>query len=126
GARRTLENLQSQVDLQRSTVLGTYLALSGNIVNTTIAMAAYRDEIKFTERLIELQKEQISITEKQNQAGTVAYVAVLSLRSQLASLEATLPPLRQRLSQSEHLLATLAGHAPSEWMPAEVSMSELA
>lgn len=126
GERRAVENLQSQVDLQRSTVLGAYLALSGNIVNTTIATAAYRDEIINTEQLISLQKEQIAITEKQYQAGTVSYTAVLSLRSQLASIEATLPPLRQRLSQSEHLLATLAGHAPSEWTPTEVSMSELA
>ncbi len=125
GEHRAIENLQSQVDLQRSTVLGTYLALSGNIVNTAIAMAAYREEIKYTEQLIALQKEQIAITEKQVQAGTVSYETVLSLRSQLASFEATLPPLRQRLSQSEHLLAILAGHAPSEWMPLQVSMDEL-
>lgn len=125
GEHRAIENLQSQVDLQRSYVLGTYLALSGNIVNTAIATAAYREEIKYTEQLIALQKEQIAITGKQAQAGTVPYESVLSLRSQLASLESTLPPLRQRLSQSEHLLATLAGHSPSEWMPSQVSMAEL-
>ena len=125
GERRAIENLQSQVDLQRSMVLGAYLALTGNIVNTSIAMAAYREEITYTEQLIALQKEQIAIVEKQAQAGTVSYATVLSLRSQLASFEATLPPLRQRLSQSEHLLATLAGHAPSEWMPSHVSMDEL-
>ncbi|MEJ1960002.1 MAG: efflux transporter outer membrane subunit [Nitrosomonadales bacterium] len=125
GEHRAIENLQSQVDLQRSTVLGTYLVLSGNIVNTTIAMAAYRDEISYTEQLIALQKEQVAITEKQAQAGIVPYAGVLNLRSQLAALEATLPPLRQRFSQSEHLLATLAGHAPSEWTPAEISMAEL-
>jgi len=125
GERRAIENLQSQVDFQRSNVLGTYLALSGNIVNTTIAMAAYQEEIKYTEQLIALQKEQIGITEKQTQAGTVSYETVLSLLSQLASLEANLPPLQQRLNQSEHLLATLAGHAPSEWTPPQVSMSEI-
>jgi NodT family efflux transporter outer membrane factor (OMF) lipoprotein len=125
GERRAIENLQSQVDLQRSYVLGTYLALSGNIVNTTIARAAYQEEIKYTEQLIALQKEQIAITERQVEAGIVPFASVLSLRSQLASLEATLPPLRQRLSQSEHLLATLAGHAPSEWTPSQVSISEL-
>ncbi len=125
GEHRAIENLQSQVDLQRSDVLVTYLALSGNIVNTAIAMAAYRDEIKYTEQLIALQQEQIAITEKQAEAGIVPFASVLSLRSQLAALEATLPPLRQALSQSEHLLATLAGHAPSEWTPAQISMSEL-
>ncbi len=125
GEHRAIESLQSQVDLQRSTVLATYLALSGNIVNTAIAAAAYRDEIKFTVQLIALQKEQVDITEKQAQAGTVPYESVLSLRSQLAASESTLPPLRQKLSQSEHLLATLAGHAPSEWTPAQVAMDEL-
>ena len=125
GEHRAIENLQSQVDLQHYMVMGAYLALSGNIVNTTIAIAAYRDEINYTEQLIALQKEQIAITEKQNQAGTISYEAVLGLRSQLDSLEASLPPLRQKMSQSEHLLATLAGHAPSEWTPPEVSISEL-
>lgn len=125
GERRAIENLQSQVDLQRSYVLGTYLALSGNIVNTAIAMAAYQEEVKNTEELIALQKEQIAITEKQAEAGIVPFASVLSLRNELASLDATLPPLQQRLSQAEHLLATLAGHAPSEWAPAQVAMDEL-
>jgi NodT family efflux transporter outer membrane factor (OMF) lipoprotein len=125
GERRAIENLQSQVDIQRYMVLGTYLALSGNIVNTAIAMAAYQAEIEYTEQLIELQKEQITIAEKQTQSGTVPYATVLGLRSQLAALETTLPPLRQRLSQSEHLLATLTGHPPSEWTPSQISMSEL-
>ena len=125
GEHRAIENLQSQVDLQRSTVLAAYLALSGNIVNTAIAMAAYREEITYTEQLIALQKELIAITGKQVQAGTVPFASVLSLHSQLAALEATLPPLRQMMSQSEHLLATLAGHAPSEWTPEQVSMAKL-
>ena len=125
GERRAVESLQSQVDLQRSYVLGTYLALSGNIVNTAIAMAAYQEEIKYTEQLIVLQKEQIAITEKQAEAGVIPFMSVLSLRGQLALLDATLPPLKQKLSQSEHLLATLAGHTPSEWAPAQVAMDEL-
>jgi NodT family efflux transporter outer membrane factor (OMF) lipoprotein len=43
----------------------------------------------------------------------------------LASLEANLPPLRQKLDQAEHLLATLEGHTPSEWSPVKVSLSEI-
>jgi len=125
GERRAVENLESQVDIQRATVLVTYLALSGNIVNSIIAMAAYQEEINNTEQLIALQKEQIVIAENQSQAGTVSYDTVLTLRSQLASLEANLPPLRQKLDQAEHLLATLAGHIPSEWSPPNVLMSEI-
>ena len=34
---------------------------------------------------------------------TIPYVNVLSLQSQMAATEATLSPLRQRLSQTEHI-----------------------
>lgn len=54
GQRRAIEGLRAQVDFQRYTVMGTYLTLSGNIVNTIIAQAAYREEIKATEEIINL------------------------------------------------------------------------
>lgn len=125
GEHRAVENLQSQVEFQHDIVLGTYLALTSNIVNTAIAAAAYRDEIRVTEQLVSLQKEQIAISEKQVRAGITSYAAVLALQSALAAYEATLAPLRQKLAQSEHLLATLSGHAPSEWLPPEISVNEL-
>ncbi len=126
GERRTVESLKAQVDLQRYTVEGTYLTLTGNIVNTVIAGAAYREEIKATEQLIDLLKEQASITEAQYRAGTAPFSNVLSLRSQLSATEATLPPLRQKLSQTRHLLATLAGRTPAEWTQPEFNLADLA
>jgi NodT family efflux transporter outer membrane factor (OMF) lipoprotein len=125
GERRAVESLQAQADFQLYIVLGTYLTLSGNIVDAIIAQAAYREEIEATEEIVSVQKEQTRITEIQAQAGTVPYSDVLSLRSQLAATEATLPPLRQKLSQTEHLLATLAGHLPAEWTPPQVDLADL-
>ena len=72
--------------------------------------AAYRAEIEATQQLIELQNEQVGIAKVQAEAGTVPYANVLSLQSQLASYEATIPQLEQKLDQSEDLLAALAGH----------------
>jgi len=125
GERRTVEGLQAQADLQHAMVLGTYLSLSGNVVNTVIARAAYREQIRATEQLIGVQREQVVIAEAQAQAGTLPYANMLSLRSQLAAVEATLPPLRQKLSQAGHLLATLAGRAPAEYDPPHVDLSDL-
>jgi len=125
GERRAVESLQAQMDFQRYTVIGTYLALTGNIVNTIIAQAAYREEIKATEEIITLLSEQTSITETQAEAGTVPYLNALSLRSQLATFEATLPPLQQKLDQSMHLLATLAGRTPAEWAPPQIDLADL-
>lgn len=123
GEHRAVESLEAQRDIQQATVLGTYLALSGNIVNTAIALAAYRDEIELTGQIIALQKEELGLTEKQNQAGTIAFAPVLDLRNQLAAEETALAPLRQRLDQANHLLATLTGHTPAEWREPDMTLS---
>jgi NodT family efflux transporter outer membrane factor (OMF) lipoprotein len=123
--RRTVEGLEAQVDFQRFTVEGTYLTLTGNIVNTVIARAAYIEEIRATEQIIDTLKEQVRITEVQAQAGTVPYSNVLSIQSQLAGTEATLPPLRQKLSQAGHLLAVLTGRTPDEGAPPQIDLADI-
>jgi NodT family efflux transporter outer membrane factor (OMF) lipoprotein len=125
GERRAVESLGAQVDLQHALVQAAYMTLTGNVVNAVIARAAYQDQITATEQLIDLQREQIKLTEAQAQAGIVPYANLLSLQSQLASVEATLPPLRQKISQTEHLLATLAGRTPAEWAPQQVGFADL-
>ncbi|HET6514489.1 MAG TPA: efflux transporter outer membrane subunit, partial [Thermodesulfovibrionales bacterium] len=117
GNRRLVEGLEAEVDFQRFSMLGTYLTLSGNVVNTAIAAAAYQAQIEATEQIVREEKEQISIIEGQVEAGTVPYVNVLSIRSQMAATEATIPQLKQKLSQAEHLLAALVGRTPAEWAP---------
>jgi len=126
GQRRNVENLAAQADYQNATVLATCLTLSGNVVNTAIAGAGYRAEIEATEEMIRFQREQVRITENQAKAGTAPYSAVLSLRSQLAATEATLPPLAQNLSQTEHLLASLMGRTPAEWAPPPLDLEAIA
>ncbi len=125
GERRTVESLGAQVDFQRYTVEGTYLTLTSNIINTIISRSAYLEEINATEELINLQREQVDITAAQAEAGTAPYSNVLSLQSQLAATEATLPLFRQKLSQADHLLAILAGRTPAEWTPAEIRLSDI-
>ncbi len=125
GERRQVEGLGAEVDLAGATEQATYLTLTANIANTVIAEAAYRAEIDATQQLIDLQREQVKLAEDQARAGTVPYSSVLSLQSALASYEATIPPLQQKLTQSEDLLAALAGHVPAEWHPLEVNLTDL-
>jgi NodT family efflux transporter outer membrane factor (OMF) lipoprotein len=125
GERRAVESLGAQVDFQHAEVLAAYITLSGNVVNAMIARAAYQEQIRATDELIGLQREQVRLTEVQAQAGIIPYVNVLSLQSQLASLETTLPPLRQKINQTEHLLATLSGRTPAEWAPQQVELADL-
>jgi NodT family efflux transporter outer membrane factor (OMF) lipoprotein len=125
GERRMIEALHAQVDVQRATEQATYLTLIANIVNTVIARAAYSAEIEATQQLIELQREQVKLTEVQWRAGTVPYANVLILQTQLATNEATVAQYEQKLAQSEDLLATLAGHVPADWHTADVKLTDL-
>lgn len=112
GERRTVEGLRAQVDYQRYLSNAAYLTLSANVVNTSIARAAYIAEVRATEELIGLQQQQLTSTEALLRAGTVAYSATLSLRGMIAANEATLAPLRQKTAQTEDLLASLEGAVP--------------
>ncbi len=125
GDRRQLEGLAAQVDVERATERATYVALLANVVNTVVAQAAYRAEIDATRQLIELQREQVKLAEVQYQAGTQPYSDVLSLESQLASYEASVPQLAQKLAQSDDLLATLVGHVPADWSPPQIDLKDL-
>jgi NodT family efflux transporter outer membrane factor (OMF) lipoprotein len=125
GERRTVEGLHAQVDVQRYGVAAARLLLTGNVANTAIAHAGYQAEIVATEELIDRLKTQVQITEAQASSGTVPFSNVLSVRAQLASVAATLPPLHQRLVQAEDLLATLVGRPPADWRQPEIALADL-
>ena len=125
GSRRTVESLRALADYQRYESQAACLALTANVVNTCIARAAYAAEIRITEQLIGLENEQIQLTEVQVRAGTVAYASVLSLRGLMAANQALLAPLRQNVSQTEHLLATLEGVPPSEVILPDMDLAGL-
>ena len=125
GERRNVESLEAQKDLQRYTEQGTYLTLTGNIINAVIAKAAYQAEVETTEQWLALMQKQIKLTETQVSAGTVSYQAVVSLRSQLALVAATLPALKQKLNQTEHLQANLVGLTPADWQSPTIKLADL-
>ncbi|MBR8499926.1 efflux transporter outer membrane subunit, partial [Burkholderia cenocepacia] len=98
------------------------LMLTANVVNTMVARAAYHDEAAATREMIGLLDEQIRLTRAQVTAGATAYVAVLTLESQRASLEAALPALDQKRAQADDLLALLTGRYPVDWRTPDLSL----
>jgi len=125
GNRRTVEALSAQVDAQHYTRDAAYLTLTGNVAGAVIARAGYEAQIHATVELLALLREQVDITHAQVVAGTTAHASELSLVSQLATIEATLPPLQQKLEQADHLIATLSGRYPGQVAPRAVALSSL-
>ncbi|WER50629.1 efflux transporter outer membrane subunit [Cupriavidus sp. WKF15] len=126
GNRRAVEALSARAEAQRYAVGAAWLTLTGTLVNTAIARAGYATQIAATEALVKVVREQVEVTRAQVSAGTATHASELSLLSQLGSLEATLPPLEQRLDQADHLEATLGGRFPSESEPLALSLESLA
>lgn len=125
GNRRAVEALAAQAEGQRYAVAAAYLASTGNLVNAVIAHAAYRAQIDTTRSLIAVVREQMEIAHAQVEAGVVAHASELSLAAQLASLEASLPPLEQKRDQAAHLQAVLTGRFPSEADAVDVALNGL-
>jgi NodT family efflux transporter outer membrane factor (OMF) lipoprotein len=125
GKRRTVEGLRAQADSQRYESKAAFLALSANVVNTSVARAAYMAQIRATEQLIELENQQLHLAETQVRAGTAPYSTVLSVRSLISATQALLAPLEQNASQAEHLLAMLEGVVPSKANLPDIDLAEL-
>ncbi len=125
GKRRTVEGLRAQADSQRYESKAAFLALSANVVNTSIARAAYAAQVRATEQLIELENQQLHIAETQARAGTAPYSTVLNVRGLIAANQALLAPLKQNANQAEHLLAMLEGVVPSKANLPDIDLAEL-
>jgi len=125
GERRQVEALGAQVDYQQYLTAATYLMLSANVVNTSIARAAYLAEIKATEELITLEREQLQVAKAQVAGGTAAFATELTIQSLISSNEASIAPLRQKASQAEHLLAVLEGVDPSHVELSDLTLGSL-
>jgi NodT family efflux transporter outer membrane factor (OMF) lipoprotein len=125
GERRQVEALAAQVDAQRYLLASAYVMLTANLVDTVIARGAYQAEIDATREALALEREQLGITQTQASSGTVPYANVLSIQSQLAATEASIPPLELKIDQANDLLAALAGRSPGEAHVADVALARL-
>jgi NodT family efflux transporter outer membrane factor (OMF) lipoprotein len=112
GNRRALEALAAQADYQDFQLAGARLALAGNVVTTVFGQAQLAGQIAATEAILQAQLNQLDIARKRFELGATAKLDVLTLQTQAEQTRASLPPLRNKLQQADHLLAVLTGQAP--------------
>jgi NodT family efflux transporter outer membrane factor (OMF) lipoprotein len=125
GERRAVEGLRAQEEASLHLADAAYLSLTGNIVNTIIARAAYQAELDANAEIANAERREATLTKAGVRAGTLAYAGLLSLEAQLSATESSLPPLAQKRSQADHLLAALSGRTPAEWKTPSLALSEL-
>ncbi|MBW4048524.1 MAG: efflux transporter outer membrane subunit [Proteobacteria bacterium] len=112
GNRRALEALAAQADYQSFQLAGARLTLAGNVVTTAFGQAQVASQLQATQAILKAQQAQLDIARKRFELGAAARADVLTLQTQTEQTRATLPALRNKLEQADHLLAVLIGQAP--------------
>jgi len=125
GTRRQIESNQAQADYQRFQLEATYLTLTANVVTAAIQEASLRAQISATQDIIKIESDQLDVVRHQFEVGAAAKADVLTQQSEVATTQATLPPLQKELEQQRHVLAALTGHFPSELRRDHITLESL-
>jgi NodT family efflux transporter outer membrane factor (OMF) lipoprotein len=112
--RRTVESLQAQEQSVRFQMIAARITLSTNVVAAAVQQASLRAQVAATRDLIATNTKLVKLLRYQLDKGYAGGLDLAAQESQLAQLQATLPPLLTQLDQQNNLLAVLAGRLPSE------------
>lgn len=123
--RRTVESLGAQEQQARYALAATHITLSSNVAAAAIQEASLREQINATHELININTDELKILREQFAKGYVSRLDVAAQESQLAQIEATLPPLLKQLAQQRDLLVALAGGFPDKDLPERFELSNL-
>jgi NodT family efflux transporter outer membrane factor (OMF) lipoprotein len=123
--RRQIESAQALAEAQRYQLEAAYLTLTANVVTAAIQEASLRAQISATTEMLNSERESARILRQQFELGSVAQTDVMAQDAAVASLEATLPPVRKQLAEQRHLLTALAGRFPSDEPRQKFELSDL-
>jgi NodT family efflux transporter outer membrane factor (OMF) lipoprotein len=114
GQRRLIEANAALAEYQHFELEATYLTLTSNVVTAAVQEASLRGQIEATREIIKAESDQLEVVRHQFEAGAANRADVLTQDSEVATTEATLPPLQKQLEQQHHVLLALIGHFPNE------------
>lgn len=123
--RRTVESLKAQEQQVRYALAATHITLSSNIAAAAIQEASLRGQIEATRELITINTKMLEILRSQHARGYVGQLDVAAQESQLAQVEAALPPLLKQLGQQRDLLIALSGGFPYQDLAEKFELSSL-
>jgi NodT family efflux transporter outer membrane factor (OMF) lipoprotein len=103
----------------------TYQTLAANVVTTAVLEASLRAQIDATRDLVASAQHEVDLSRQNFELGGAARSDVLSAESNLASVQATLPPLAQQLAVARSQLAVYLGKAPSEFDERQFDLASL-
>jgi len=116
--KRTVEAAAANEQATRYQMIATHITLSANVALAAIQEASLEDQIDATNELVGINRQILSLLQYQKSKGYIGGPDVEAQQTQLAQLEATLPPLLKQRDQQNDLIALLTGQYPRQ-APAE-------
>jgi len=112
--KRTVESLAAQEQATRYEMVATDISLSANVALAAITEASLEDQFATTNELIGINRQILSLLQYQQSKGYVGGADIAAQQTQLAQLEASLPPLIKQRDQQNNLIAVLTGRYPAQ------------
>jgi NodT family efflux transporter outer membrane factor (OMF) lipoprotein len=123
--RRTVQSLQAQAEQARFALVAAHITLSSNVAAAAIQEASLRAQIDATRELIAVNSNLVQVVRNQLAKHAATRADLAAQESQLAQINATLPPLLKQLAQQRDLLAALSGGFPSNELAEKFEISSL-
>jgi NodT family efflux transporter outer membrane factor (OMF) lipoprotein len=123
--RRTVEAAAAREEQARFALAAAHITLSSNLAATAVQEASLRAQIAATRELIAIGTDTLRVLRNRYAKGYASRLDVAAQESELAALEATLPPLLKQLDEQRHLLAALSGGLPDQELPEQFELSAL-
>lgn len=123
--KRTVESLAAQEQATRYQMIATDITLSANVAVAAITEASLEDQIAATNRLIGINRQILSLLQFQKSKGYIGGADIAAQQTQLAQLEASLPPLIKQRDQQNDLIAVLTGRYPSQIPALKFTLADL-
>ncbi len=125
GTRRQIEATAAAATYQRFQLEATYLTLTSNVVTAVVQEASLRAQIGATREIIKAETDQLSLVRQQFEVGAATRTDVLTQESEVATTQATLPPLQKQLEQQQHVLLALTGRFPDVRLRDRITLASL-
>jgi NodT family efflux transporter outer membrane factor (OMF) lipoprotein len=125
GVARSVEQQYALAEVERHQLDAAYLAVTGQAVMETLAIASARAQIATVETILAQDRDNLRLVQTAFDNGSVARADVVSAQSQIANDMTLLPSLRQELAKARHALSVVLGRVPASELPPDIDLAQI-
>ncbi|MBD3266116.1 efflux transporter outer membrane subunit, partial [bacterium] len=106
---------RAEVEGASAALRGVILAVSADVTSEYLRLRGNQRQLALLKESVELQKQTLAIVQSRYEAGLAPELDLKRAEAAVASLQADIPPLEEKLINSRNRLATLTGHFPGKY-----------